>query len=66
MDVVNIAKKSGCRISLGADAHDPLQLRFLDFALASVLKVGIRREHILNFMSPNELRNWLGAVRSCC
>src|SRR3954449_5099939 len=34
-DLLRLAKKAGCRISLGTDAHDPLQLRFMEYSLAS-------------------------------
>jgi histidinol phosphatase-like PHP family hydrolase len=63
MDLVKLAKESGCRISLGTDAHDPLQLRFMDYSLASALLAGIKRDRILNFMSADELRDWSAAVR---
>jgi putative hydrolase len=63
LDLVKLAKKSGCRISLGTDAHDPLQLRFMDYGLASALRAGMRRERILNFLSANELRAWAATVR---
>ena len=57
-DLLAIAKKSGCRISLGTDAHDPLQLRFMDYSLALALKAGINPERILNFMTAQELKDW--------
>jgi histidinol phosphatase-like PHP family hydrolase len=63
LDLVKIAKKSGCRISLGTDSHDPLQLRFMEYALASAMKAGFKRERILNFMSPQELITWAVTVR---
>jgi histidinol phosphatase-like PHP family hydrolase len=65
MDLVRIAKKAGCRISLGTDSHDPLQLRFMDFALASAVRAGVPRDRILNFMSADELRKWVASVRHC-
>ena len=34
LDLVRVAKKAGCRISLGTDAHDPLQLRFMEYSIA--------------------------------
>ena len=34
-DLLKLAKKSGCRISLGTDSHDPLQMRFMEYALAA-------------------------------
>jgi DNA polymerase (family 10) len=48
-DLVALAKKAGCRISLGTDSHDPSQLPFIQFAVASAMQAGIKREWILNF-----------------
>jgi len=62
-DLVRLAKKAGCRISLGTDAHDPLQLRSMDYSLASALSAGIPRQRILNFMTAQELKNWAGGIR---
>lgn len=58
LDLLKLAKKSGCRISLGTDSHDPLQMRFMEYALAAALLAGIQRERILNFMSQDELLHW--------
>ena len=63
MDLLKLAKKSGCRISLGTDSHDPLQMRFMEYALAAALLAGIKRDRILNFMSRKELLNWAANVR---
>jgi histidinol phosphatase-like PHP family hydrolase len=63
LDLLKLAKKSGCRISLGTDSHDPLQMRFMEYALAAALLAGIKRDRILNFMSCNELLNWTGNLR---
>jgi DNA polymerase (family 10) len=38
LDLVRLAGKAGCRISLGTDAHGASQLRFVEFGLASALK----------------------------
>lgn len=62
-DLLTLAKKAGCRISLGTDSHDPLQLRFMDYSLAAAIRSGIRRDRILNFMTANELRAWAQSVR---
>jgi len=43
VDLVKIAKRCGCRISLGTDSHDPLQLRFMDYGMASAIKHSTRR-----------------------
>jgi histidinol phosphatase-like PHP family hydrolase len=63
LNLVKIAQKSGCRISLGTDSHDPLQLRFMDYALASAMKAGVKQERIVNFISAAELTNWAATVR---
>ena len=63
IDLLKVAKKSGCRISLGTDSHDPLQLRFMEFALAAASIAGLKRERILNFMTKTELLNWTAGLR---
>lgn len=62
-DLLKLAKKSGCRISLGTDSHDPLQMRFMEYALAAALLSGIKPDRILNFMSGDELLNWAANAR---
>lgn len=62
-NLVCLAKKAGCRISLGTDSHGPSQLRFIEFGLASALSAGIKRDRILNFMNREELLTWVASVR---
>jgi histidinol phosphatase-like PHP family hydrolase len=62
-DLVALARKAGCRISLGTDSHGPSQLRFIEFGAASAVMNGVKREHILNFMVAEELLAWVGSVR---
>jgi putative hydrolase len=62
-DLVKLAAKAGCRISIGTDSHSPSQLRFMEFGLASALLAGVKRERILNFMTAEELLDWVGSVR---
>lgn len=63
VDLLKLAKKAGCRISLGTDSHDPLQLRFMDYSLAAAIQAGIDRRRILNFMTADELRDWSDSLR---
>jgi putative hydrolase len=63
IDLVRLAKKAGCRISLGTDSHDPLQLRFMDYALAAAVEAAVPRNRILNFMTADELNKWAAEVR---
>jgi histidinol phosphatase-like PHP family hydrolase len=62
-DLVRLAAKAGCRISIGTDSHGPSQLRFIEFGLASALSAGIERDRILNFMNAEELLRWVTSVR---
>jgi histidinol phosphatase-like PHP family hydrolase len=63
VDLLKLARKAGCRISLGTDSHDPLQLRFIEYSLAAASKAGVHPDRILNFMSAGELRKWVSSVR---
>jgi histidinol phosphatase-like PHP family hydrolase len=62
-DLLLLARKAGCRISLGTDAHGPSQLAFIEFGLASAGQAGIPCDRILNFMTAQELLEWVGDVR---
>lgn len=62
-DLLKLAAKAGCRISLGTDSHGLSQLRFIEFGLASALNAGIKRDRILNFMTAEELLQWVASVR---
>lgn len=63
LDLLRIAKKSGCRISLGTDSHGPSQLRFMEFSAAAALIAGIPSSRILNSMPAGELLAWSASVR---
>jgi histidinol phosphatase-like PHP family hydrolase len=62
-DLVKLAARAGCRISIGTDAHGPSQLRFIELGLASALAAGVKRDRILNFMAADELLRWVANVR---
>jgi DNA polymerase (family 10) len=63
LDLVRMARKAGCRISIGTDSHGPSQLRFIEFGLAAARLGGIDPGRILNFMSRQELLNWAASIR---
>jgi DNA polymerase (family 10) len=64
LSLLKLARKAGCRISLGTDAHHPWQLEFIELGLAAVLKANVPSERIVNFMSLGDLRRWVKKVRS--
>ena len=52
------AQEAGVRISIGTDAHDPTELRFLPVGLAAARAAGIPRDRILNFLPRRALLEW--------
>ncbi len=54
-ELLLIAKKSGCLISIDTDAHHPWQLDFVDLGLAAALKAGINAKKIINFLDAKKL-----------
>jgi putative hydrolase len=58
IDLIRLARKAGCRISIGTDSHGPSQLEFIEFGLAAALKAKIDPDRILNFMSQEKLVEW--------
>ena len=63
LDLLKLARKAGCRISIGTDAHGASQLRFIEFGLASAVRAKIDTGRVLNFMGRNELLNWASNVK---
>src|SRR5688572_3106177 len=64
VELLQIAKREGVRISFGSDSHHPWQLIFLDLALAAAILAGIPEERIINFMPMDGLLKWVTGVRA--
>ena len=64
VSLLKIAREHGTRISLGTDAHDPWQLEFIELGLAAILRAKLSAERIINFMTLEELKNWIQTVRT--
>ncbi|HEX2050906.1 MAG TPA: PHP domain-containing protein [Actinomycetota bacterium] len=58
VDLARLAAEAGVWISIGTDAHDEAELRFVDLGLATAIDAGIPRERILNYMDADELLAW--------
>jgi histidinol phosphatase-like PHP family hydrolase len=63
VSLLQMARRAGCRISLGTDSHGPSQLRFMEYSAAAALVAGIKKDRILNFLSCDELLEWASGVR---
>jgi histidinol phosphatase-like PHP family hydrolase len=61
-ETLKLAKKAGCRISLGTDSHHPWQLEFIELGLAAATKAKIPRARILNFMPLDRLLTWANSI----
>jgi histidinol phosphatase-like PHP family hydrolase len=58
VELLEIARQSGVRLSIGTDAHAVGELRFIWFGVAAAIKAGIERERIINYMSADDLIAW--------
>jgi histidinol phosphatase-like PHP family hydrolase len=63
IDLLEIARKEGCRISMGTDAHGPLQLSFMELGIAASIRARLDPERILNRMPTDQLLEWAATVR---
>lgn len=59
VELLEIARDSGCWISIGTDAHTPDEMQYLPVGLAAAISAGIPKERIINFMTAEELASWV-------
>ena len=64
IDLLAMARESSVRISIGTDAHSPDQMSFIELGLATALLAKISREHILNFLSCDQVLGWSASLKS--
>ena len=64
VELLKLARRAGCRISLSTDSHGATQLGFIDLGLAAALSAGIPAGRILNFMPLQQLKKWVEKVRA--
>jgi histidinol phosphatase-like PHP family hydrolase len=63
VELLELAREAGCWISMGTDAHNQEEMQYLPVALAAAISAGIPREKILNFMTADELAQWVANRR---
>jgi histidinol phosphatase-like PHP family hydrolase len=56
--LLRLARDAGVMVSIGTDAHNTAEMRFMPLGLASALKAGLPKERILNFMPYEKLSAW--------
>ena len=63
VELLELARAAGTRVSLGTDSHHVWQLEFIDLGLAAACKAGISPRRVVNFMPMSELRQWIAKTR---
>jgi hypothetical protein len=63
VDLLAIARKEGCRISMGTDSHSASQLEFMELGVAAALRAKLDPKKILNYMSTDQSLEWAKTVR---
>ena len=58
VELLEVARDAGCRISIGSDAHRTDEMRWIDLGLAAAVGAGVPRDRILNYLDPDELVAW--------
>jgi histidinol phosphatase-like PHP family hydrolase len=64
IDLLAIARKEGCRISMGTDSHGPSQLEFMELGVAAAIRAKLDPKRILNYMPTEQLLEWSQSVRN--
>ncbi|HTJ61490.1 MAG TPA: PHP domain-containing protein [Candidatus Saccharimonadales bacterium] len=64
VELLRLAAETGCRISIGTDAHTPSELFVVWIGVGAAIMAGLRREQILNYMSADELKAWVSRRRA--
>lgn len=62
VDLLRVAATSGVYFSIGTDAHDVDEMRFMEFGLAAIALAGIPKERVLNFWPRSRIRSWTEGV----
>lgn len=63
VELLEVAREKGVRITLGTDAHSIPEFDFMDFGLALAVKAGVDRTRIVNYSSVDDLLEWVRARR---
>lgn len=59
-ELLTLARDAGVWISIGTDAHQLHELRYVEFGVAHAIRAGLPRERILNYQSRKAVLEWAG------
>jgi DNA polymerase (family 10) len=63
VELASVARDVGAWVSIGTDAHRLEELRFIEIGVATMILARVPRERVLNFLSREELLEWVAARR---
>jgi histidinol phosphatase-like PHP family hydrolase len=64
ISLLKLARKEGCRISIGTDAHHPDEFAYVELSLAATLQAKIPPERIVAFLPLPKFQEWIASVRT--
>ena len=64
VELLGHAAATGCRISIGTDAHTPSELNVIWIGVAAAITAGLKREQILNYQGRDVLQRWISERRA--
>jgi DNA polymerase (family 10) len=64
VELLRHAAATGCRISIGTDAHTPRELQVIWIGVAAAMLAGLDRTQVLNYMDREALLAWVRSRRA--
>jgi histidinol phosphatase-like PHP family hydrolase len=64
VELLVLARDANVRVSIGTDAHNQSEMRFIEVGVAAALKAGIAKVRILNFQPWEEIVAWTESLRA--
>lgn len=56
-------RDAGGWVSISTDAHNTSEMRFIDIGIAAAIRAGIARDRVLNYLTRDELLQWVARLR---
>jgi DNA polymerase (family 10) len=63
VELLRLAARFDVRVSIGTDAHHPVELGFINLGIAAAAIAGIPRERILNYQPVEDVLAWTASLR---
>jgi histidinol phosphatase-like PHP family hydrolase len=63
VELLELAREAGVRISIGTDAHNEAEMQFIEVGVAAAIAAGIPTERILNYQPVDDLLSWTDSLK---